>query len=52
MSSLRAPLPRVEFLKRRGIFINHSETVISSDSSGMAKVPSAEDIVANALITD
>lgn len=50
---LSAPLrPRVEFLKPRCIFINHSETVISSDSRGMAKVPSAEDIVANVLITD
>lgn len=42
----------VEFLKCPVIFINHAGTVIFSDSSGMAKVPSAEDIVANVLITD
>lgn len=34
------------------VFIQHTEIVIFSDSSGMAKVPSAEDIVANVLITD
>lgn len=44
--------PHVEFLQPPVIFINHTETVISSDSGGMAKVPSAEDIVANVLITD
>lgn len=33
-------------------FINHTDTVIFSDSGGMAKVPSAEDLVANVLITD
>lgn len=43
---------RGEFLKPPVIFINHTETVIFSDSGGMAKVPSAEDIVANVLITD
>lgn len=42
----------VEFPKCRVFFINHTGTVIFSDSAGMAKVPSAEDIVANALITD
>lgn len=45
-------LYRIEFLKHPVIFINHAETVIFSDSSGMAKVPFAEDTAANVLITD
>lgn len=40
------------FLKPPVVFINHTETVIFSGSSGMAKVPSAEAVVANVLITD
>lgn len=42
----------VEFLKCPVIFINHTGTALPSDSHGMAKVPSAEDLSANVLITD
>lgn len=42
----------VKFLKCPGIFINHAGTAVPADSRGMAKVPSAEGISANVLITD
>ena len=42
----------VDFLKSPVIFINNTGTAVPVDSHGMAKVPSAEDLSANVIITD
>lgn len=43
----------VEFIECHAVAINHTDrTVIFVGFAGIAKVPSAEDTVANALITN